>query len=76
MAKYHQKPGDRRQATAKPAVSRRVMLIASGGLMLGLGGAVGCASQPLAAAKLDHDADAGPGRAHKHKPPAHAQTQP
>ena len=61
MAKYHQKPGDRRQAAEKPAVSRRVMLIASGGLMLGLGGAVGCVSQPLAAAKLDPTPTPGPG---------------
>jgi peptidoglycan-N-acetylglucosamine deacetylase len=68
MAKYHQKPGDRRQATAKPAVSRRVMLIASGGLMLGIGGAVGCASQPLAAAKLDPTPTPGPG--------AHTRTSP
>jgi peptidoglycan/xylan/chitin deacetylase (PgdA/CDA1 family) len=68
MAKYHQKPGDRRQAAAKPAVSRRVMLIASGGLMLGIGGAVGCASQPLAAAKLDPTPTPGPG--------AHTRTSP
>jgi len=68
MAKYHQKPGDRRQAAAKPAVSRRVMLIASGGLMLGIGGAVGCASQPLAAAKLDPTPTRGPG--------AHTRTSP
>jgi peptidoglycan-N-acetylglucosamine deacetylase len=68
MAKYHQKPGDRRQAAEKPAVSRRVMLIASGGLMLGLGGAVGCASRPLAAAKLDPTPTPGPG--------AHTRTSP
>ena len=61
MAKYHQKPGSRRQAAEKPAVSRRVMLIASGGLVLGVGGAVGCASQPLAAAKLDTTPTPGPG---------------
>jgi peptidoglycan-N-acetylglucosamine deacetylase len=68
MAKYHQKPGDRRRASEQPAVSRRVMLIASGGLMLGLGGAVGCASQPLAAAKLDPTPTPGPG--------AHTTTSP
>ena len=37
------------------------MLIASGGLMLGIGGAVGCASQPPAAAKLDPTPTSGPG---------------
>jgi peptidoglycan/xylan/chitin deacetylase (PgdA/CDA1 family) len=34
-------------------MSRRVMLIASGGLMLGVAGAVGCANQRLAAATLN-----------------------
>jgi len=34
-------------------VSRRVMLIGAGGLMLGVAGAVGCQSQKLAAAALD-----------------------
>jgi peptidoglycan-N-acetylglucosamine deacetylase len=52
MAKNHQKQRDQRQAE-KPAVSRRVMLIASGGLMLGIGGAIGCANQRLVAAPLD-----------------------
>jgi len=60
MVRYHQKPDNHRQATEQPAVSRRVMLIASGGLMLGIGGAVGCASQRLAAAKLDTTPAPGP----------------
>jgi peptidoglycan/xylan/chitin deacetylase (PgdA/CDA1 family) len=52
MSRSSQKAGDQRRPEA-PAVSRRVMLIASGGLMLGIAGAVGCANQKLAAAPLD-----------------------
>ena len=46
MRRYTQKIGDQRRSE-RPAVSRRVMLIASGGLMLGVAGAVGCANQGL-----------------------------
>jgi peptidoglycan-N-acetylglucosamine deacetylase len=53
-----QNPDDQRQPE-KPAVTRRVMLIASGGLMLGIAGAVGCANGRLAAATLDQTP--GPG---------------
>jgi peptidoglycan-N-acetylglucosamine deacetylase len=52
MRRRTQKPGDQRRSETL-AVSRRVMLIASGGLMLGVAGAVGCANQNLAAATLD-----------------------
>jgi peptidoglycan/xylan/chitin deacetylase (PgdA/CDA1 family) len=45
-------PGSRPQADQQ-AVSRRVMLIGAGGLMLGVAGAVGCQNQKLAAATLD-----------------------
>jgi peptidoglycan-N-acetylglucosamine deacetylase len=38
------------------------MLIASGGLMLGIGGAIGCANQRLAAATLDTTPTPGSGR--------------
>jgi peptidoglycan-N-acetylglucosamine deacetylase len=51
MSRYTQNPGGQRQPD-KPAVSRRVMLIASGGLMLGIAGVVGCANERLAAATL------------------------
>ena len=43
-------------------MTRRVMLIASGGLMLGIAGAVGCANQRLAAATLDQTQGPGGGR--------------
>src|ERR1700744_791720 len=49
MSRYSQKPDDQREPP-QPAVSRRVMLIASGGLMLGIAGVagvVGCASERL-----------------------------
>ena len=52
MRRYTQKIGDQRWSE-QPAVSRRVMLIASGGLMLGVAGTVGCANQGLAAATMD-----------------------
>jgi peptidoglycan/xylan/chitin deacetylase (PgdA/CDA1 family) len=51
MPRYTKKPGAQRRPE-QPAVSRRVMLIASGGLMLGVAGAVGCANQRLAAATM------------------------
>jgi peptidoglycan-N-acetylglucosamine deacetylase len=57
MSGYSQKAGDQRPEA--PAVSRRVMLIASGGLMLGVAGAVGCANQKLAAAPLDQSPTPG-----------------
>ena len=47
------------------------MLIASGGLMLGVAGAVGCANQKLAAATLDQTPT--PGAANKPPPLAPAR---
>jgi peptidoglycan-N-acetylglucosamine deacetylase len=52
MSRFTQKPDDQREPQ-QPAVSRRVMLIASGGLMLGVAGVVGCASEPLQAGTLN-----------------------
>ena len=51
MSRFSQKPDDQREPQ-QPAVSRRVMLIASGGLMLGVAGVVGCASEQLQAGTL------------------------
>jgi peptidoglycan/xylan/chitin deacetylase (PgdA/CDA1 family) len=51
MGIFNQKPDDQREPS-QPAVSRRVMLIASGGLMLGVAGVVGCASERLQAGTL------------------------
>jgi peptidoglycan/xylan/chitin deacetylase (PgdA/CDA1 family) len=61
MRRYTQKPGDQRRSET-PALSRRVILIASGGLMLGVAGAVGCANQKLAAATVDQTPAPGGGR--------------
>jgi peptidoglycan-N-acetylglucosamine deacetylase len=52
MSRFTQKPDDQPELQ-QPAVSRRVMLIASGGLMLGVAGVVGCASERLQAGTLD-----------------------
>lgn len=52
MGTYTQKPDDEREPE-RPAVPRRVMLIASGGLMLGIAGLAGCASGRLAAGTLN-----------------------
>jgi peptidoglycan-N-acetylglucosamine deacetylase len=51
MSRFSQKPDDQREPQPT-AVSRRVMLIASGGLMLGVAGVVGCASERLQAGTL------------------------
>jgi peptidoglycan/xylan/chitin deacetylase (PgdA/CDA1 family) len=51
MSRFSQKPEDQREPQP-PAVSRRVMLIASGGLMLGVAGVVGCAGERLQAGTL------------------------
>jgi peptidoglycan-N-acetylglucosamine deacetylase len=72
MRRYTQKPGDQRRSE-QPAVSRRVMLIASGGLMLGVAGAVGCANQRLAAAPLDQTPTPG-GRTTPDRAPQPART--
>ncbi len=72
MRRYTQKPGDQRRSET-PAVSRRVMLIASGGLMLGVAGAVGCANQNLAAATLDQT-PAPSGRTSPRRSPQPGQT--
>jgi peptidoglycan-N-acetylglucosamine deacetylase len=73
MTRYTRKTGDQRQSE-QPAVSRRVMLIASGGLMLGVAGPVGCANQRLAAAPLDQTPAPGgrtsPSRSPHPTPPA------
>jgi peptidoglycan-N-acetylglucosamine deacetylase len=73
MTSYTRKTGDQRQSE-QPAVSRRVMLIASGGLMLGVAGPVGCANQRLAAAPLDQTPAPGgrtsPSRSPHPTPPA------
>jgi peptidoglycan-N-acetylglucosamine deacetylase len=74
MVIYHRKQRDQRQAE-QPAVSRRVMLIASGGLMLGIGGAVGCANERLAAAKLDTTPTPGPRTSPRGEPPARTATK-
>src|ERR1700722_13847529 len=70
MRRYTQKPGDQRRSET-PAVSRRVILIASGGLMLGVAGAVGCANQKLAAATLDQT----PGQGGRTSPRRSPQTR-
>jgi hypothetical protein len=72
MCRYTQKTGDQRRPE-QPAVSRRVMLIASGGLMLGVAGAVGCANQRLAAAAL-HQTPAPGGRTSPNRSPQPGQT--
>ncbi len=72
MRRYTQKAGDQRRSEA-PALSRRVVLIASGGLMLGVAGAVGCANQKLAAATLDQTPAAG-GRTSLSRSPQPRQT--
>jgi peptidoglycan-N-acetylglucosamine deacetylase len=69
MSRFSQKPDDQREPQ-QPAVSRRVMLIASGGLMLGLASVVGCASDKLAAATLDG------GPSHPSRPSAVARSSP
>jgi peptidoglycan-N-acetylglucosamine deacetylase len=79
MRRYPQKTGGQRQQE-QPAVSRRVMLIASGGLMLGVAGAVGCTNQKLAAASLDQTPCPGtrsnPRRPPRPSPTAHASAHP
>jgi peptidoglycan/xylan/chitin deacetylase (PgdA/CDA1 family) len=72
MRRYTQEIGDQRRSE-QPAVSRRVMLIASGGLMLGVAGAVGCANQRLAAAPLDQT-PAPSGRASPRRSPQPGRT--
>ena len=52
MSRFAKKLDDQREPQP-PAVSRRVMLIASGGLMLGVAGVVGCASERLQAGSLN-----------------------
>jgi peptidoglycan-N-acetylglucosamine deacetylase len=78
MGRYSQKPDDQREPP-QPAVSRRVMLIASGGLMLGIAGVagvVGCASERLQAGTLGSGpVQAGrPSSAARHKQPQPAKT--
>ncbi len=51
MSTYTYKPDDEREPE-RSAVPRRVMLIASGGLMLGIAGLAGCASDRPAASTL------------------------
>jgi peptidoglycan-N-acetylglucosamine deacetylase len=79
MRIYPQKTGRQRQSE-EPAVSRRVMLIASGGLMLGVAGAVGCANQKLAAATVDKTTAPGsrtnPRRPPRPTPTAHPTVHP
>jgi peptidoglycan/xylan/chitin deacetylase (PgdA/CDA1 family) len=73
MRRYTQEPGDQRRSEA-PGVSRRVMLIASGGLMLGVAGAVGCANQKLAAATMDETPTPSGGRPTPRRSPQPRQT--
>ena len=72
MGSHRQKPGDQRRSETL-ALSRRVILIASGGLMLGVAGAVGCANQKLAAATLDQTPAPG-GRTSPRRSPQPGQT--
>ncbi|HEY5395036.1 MAG TPA: polysaccharide deacetylase family protein [Trebonia sp.] len=58
----------------EPTVSRRVMLIASGGLMLGVAGVVGCANDRLAAATLNQTPSPGSGRTTPGKTPHPGKT--
>ena len=55
-------------------MSRRVMLIASGGLMLGVAGAIGCANQKLAAATMDETPTPSGGRPTVGRSPQPGQT--
>lgn len=73
MRRYTQKPGGQRRSETS-ALSRRVILIASGGLMLGVAGAVGCANQKLAAATMDQTPVPGGGRTSPHRSPHPDQT--
>jgi peptidoglycan-N-acetylglucosamine deacetylase len=78
MSRYSQKPDDQREPP-QPAVSRRVMLIASGGLMLGVAGVagvVGCASERLEAGTLGSGPvqTGRPSRPARHKQPQPANT--
>jgi peptidoglycan-N-acetylglucosamine deacetylase len=76
MSRLNQKSVDQREPQP-PAVSRRVMLIASGGLMLGVAGVVGCASEPLQAGTLDPGSvHAGPTSTAARRKPRPANTAP
>jgi peptidoglycan/xylan/chitin deacetylase (PgdA/CDA1 family) len=77
MSRFSQKPDDQREPQ-QPAVSRRVMLIASGGLMLGVAGVVGCGSERLQAGTLGpgpvQAGRTGPAARHKQPRPARTTT--